>query len=396
MASLTKAPNSPSKEDNMQKTDFDSIESAIEDIRLGKVIIVVDDEDRENEGDFICAAEKVTPEIINFMATHGRGLICTPVTISRAKELELNKMVTSNTALHETAFTVSIDLIGQGCTTGISAYDRSTGINAMVDPSIKPSDFARPGHIFPLIAEDGGVLKRTGHTEAAVDLARLAGCYPAGTLVEILNPDGTMARLPQLTELATKLNLKLISIKDLVAFRMSTERLVTELSRQEVDTRYGRFEVIAFKEKGTDAVHLAIKKGEWSEGEPVLTRVHSSTNTMDILGTLFHSYGLQLHHTLEMLEREGKGVLIYLRQNDDEDPIMETLAAIKRMKVSGVKQTILPARNQGNEQRDFGIGAQILNELNVSKLRLLTNNPKRRIGLIGYGLEVVENIPIGI
>ena len=396
MASLTKAPNSPSKEDNMQKTDFDSIESAIEDIRLGKVIIVVDDEDRENEGDFICAAEKVTPEIINFMATHGRGLICTPVTISRAKELELNKMVTSNTALHETAFTVSIDLIGQGCTTGISAYDRSTGINAMVDPSIKPSDFARPGHIFPLIAEDGGVLKRTGHTEAAVDLARLAGCYPAGTLVEILNPDGTMARLPQLTELATKLNLKLISIKDLVAFRMSTERLVTELSRQEVDTRYGRFEVIAFKEKGTDAVHLAIKKGEWSEGEPVLTRVHSSTNTMDILGTLFHSYGLQLHHTLEMLEREGKGVLIYLRQNDDEDPIMETLAAIKRMKVSGVKQTILPARNQGHEQRDFGIGAQILNELNVSKLRLLTNNPKRRIGLIGYGLEVVENIPIGI
>jgi len=305
-------------------------------------------------------------------------------------------MVTSNTALHETAFTVSIDLIGQGCTTGISAYDRSTGIKAMVDPSIKPSDFARPGHIFPLIAEDGGVLKRTGHTEAAVDLARLAGCYPAGTLVEILNPDGTMARLPQLTELATKLNLKLISIKDLVAFRMSTERLVTELSRQDVDTRYGRFEVIAFKEKGTDAVHLAIKKGEWSEGEPVLTRVHSSTNTMDILGTLFHSYGLQLHHTLEMLEQEGKGVLIYLRQNDDEDPIMETLAAIKRMKVSGVKQTILPARNQGNEQRDFGIGAQILNELNVSKLRLLTNNPKRRIGLIGYGLEVVENIPIGI
>ena len=371
---------------------LNTIEEAISDIKAGKVIIVVDDEDRENEGDFICAAEMVTPEIINFMATYGRGLICTPVTAERAEELELHKMVSSNTALHETAFTVSIDLIGQGCSTGISAYDRSTGIKAIVNKDTKAHDFARPGHIFPLIAEDGGVLRRTGHTEAAVDLAKMAGFYPAGTLVEILNPDGTMARLPELVELAKEHQLKIISIKDLVAYRMANERLIKEMTRVDIDTQYGEFEIIAFNETSSGITHLAIKKGDWKEDEPVLTRVHSSTNTMDILGALLHGYGVQLHRTLEMIEKEGKGVLIYLRQKDDDDPVLASLEAIKRMKETGEKQKIFPSRTQSTQQRDLGIGAQILNELGISKLRLLTNNPRKRVGLIGYGLEVVENI----
>lgn len=371
---------------------LDSIQDAIEDIRQGKIIIVVDDEDRENEGDFICAAEKVTPDIINFMATHGRGLICTPITTQRAEELDLKKMVSSNTALHETAFTVSIDLIGQGCTTGISAYDRSTGIKAMINPDTKPTDFARPGHIFPLIAEDGGVLRRTGHTEAAVDLAKMAGFYPAGTLVEILNEDGTMARLPQLMTLAKKHDLKIISIKDLVAFRMANERLIKEATRVSIETMYGPFEIIAFTEMNSGITHLAMKKGSWEKDEPILTRVHSSTNTMDILGALLHGYGIQLHRTLEMISREGKGVLIYMRQNDDEDPVIASLESIKKMQETGEQGKIYPHRTQSTEQRDLGIGAQILNELGISKLRLLTNNPRKRVGLIGYGLEIVENI----
>ncbi len=376
----------------MSEFTLNTIEEAIEDIKAGKVIIVVDDEDRENEGDFICAAEKVTPEVINFMATHGRGLICTPITVKRAQELELHKMVSSNTALHETAFTVSIDLKGQGCTTGISAYDRSTGIKAMVNSETKAHDFARPGHIFPLIAENGGVLRRTGHTEAAVDLARMAGFYPAGTLVEILNPDGSMARLPQLMELAKAQNLKVISIKDLVAYRMANERLIKEMTRVVIDTQYGEFEIIAFNETSSGITHLAIKKGEWTKDEPILTRVHSSSNTMDILGALLHGYGVQLHRTLEKIEKEGKGVLIYLRQKDDDDPVLASLEAIKKMKETGEKQKIFPSRTQSTQQRDLGIGAQILNELGISKLRLLTNNPRKRVGLIGYGLEVVENI----
>ncbi len=379
-------------EDTSTEIKLDSITDAIEDIKNGKVIIVVDDEDRENEGDFICAAEKVTPEVINFMATYGRGLICTPVTVERAQQLELNKMVSSNTALHETAFTVSIDLIGQGCSTGISAYDRSTGIKAMVSPETKATDFARPGHIFPLIAENGGVLRRTGHTEAAVDLARLAGLYPAGTLVEILNEDGTMARLPQLAELAKKHDLKLISIKDLVAFRMNTERLIKKMTSVEIDTQYGPFEIIAFNEVNSGVTHLAIKKGEWSADEPILTRVHSSTNTMDILGALLHGYGVQLHRTLEMISEEGKGVLIYLRQKDDDDPVLASIEAIKKMKETGTPQKIFPSRTSSTQQRDLGIGAQILNELGVSKIRLLTNNPRKRVALNGYGLEIVENI----
>ncbi len=373
---------------------LDSIEDAITDIRNGKVIIVVDDEDRENEGDFICAAEKVTPEIINFMATYGRGLICTPITVQRAADLDLYKMVSKNTALHETAFTISIDLIGQGCSTGISAYDRSTGIKAMVHPDTKPDDYARPGHIFPLIAEDGGVLRRTGHTEAAVDLARMAGLYPAGTLVEILNEDGTMARLPELMILAKKMDLKIISIKDLVAYRMANERLVMEKMRVTVDTLYGEFDIIAYSETSSGLTHIAIKKGKWEKDEAILTRVHSSTNTMDILGALLYGYGVQISKTLDMIAKEGKGVLLYMRQNDDEDPVLNSLEMIKKMQASGESANSFKPMSQSKEQRDLGIGAQILNDLGISKLRLLTNNPRKRVGLIGYGLEIVENIRI--
>lgn len=373
---------------------LDSIQEAIEAIRQGKVIIVVDDEDRENEGDFICAAEKITPEIINFMATHGRGLICTPITTDRADELGLEKMVSSNTALHETAFTVSIDLIGRGCTTGISAYDRSTGIKALVDEKTKASDFARPGHIFPLVAEDGGVLRRTGHTEAAVDLARLAGLYPAGTLVEILNPDGSMARLPQLIDLAKKFDLKLISIKDLVAFRMENERLVQKEFSADFNTQFGPFTVHAYKETGTELTHLAFTKGDWNEDDSVLTRVHSSTNTGDILGALLLGYGEDLHKTLKMIEQAGTGVLLYLRQSEDQGTILDTLTKMKQQQEEGHKVDPRPDRSNSTQQRDLGIGAQILNDLGIRKLRLLTNRPRKRVGLIGYDLEIVENVPI--
>ena len=375
---------------------MNTIEEAIEDIKAGKIIIVVDDADRENEGDFICASEKVTPEIINFMATHGRGLICTPITRQRAEELDLQKMVSSNTALHETAFTVSIDLIGKGCTTGISAYDRSTGINAMVDANTKPIDFARPGHIFPLIAEDGGVLRRTGHTEAAVDLAKMAGFYPAGTLVEILNDDGTMARLPQLIKLAEKFDLKIISIKDLVAYRMQNERLIEKKINLNFDSQYGELEIIAFTEITSQLTHLAIKKGNWEKGDPILTRVHSSTNSGDILGALLQGYGMQLHKTLEIIAKEGKGILLYLRHSEEENPMLKSLQALKAQQESGMRLDPFPQKTQSTQQRDLGIGAQILNELGITKIRLLTNNPRKRVGLTGYGLEIVENVPIKI
>lgn len=367
---------------------LNTIEEAIEAIKAGKVIIVVDDEDRENEGDFICAAECVTPDIINFMATHGRGLICTPIDEKRADELDLPMMVTSNTALHETAFTVSIDLVGQGCSTGISAYDRATGIRAMVNPATKSSDFARPGHIFPLRAKQGGVLRRTGHTEASIDLAKMAGYFPAGVLVEILNEDGTMARLPQLVKLAKKLDLKIISIKDLVAYRMRTERIVKKEIEVELATPFGKFDVIAFTQMTTGDTHLAIKKGTWKSDEPVLVRVHSTTNKGDALGMLFKGHGKQVQQSLEMIEKEGKGVLIYMCHNDEEDSIVNRLKAIKKEQETGIPNN----QSASMEQRDYGIGAQILREVNVSKIRLITNNPKRRIGLIGYGLEIVENI----
>jgi len=366
-----------------------TIEEAIEDIRAGKVIIVVDDEDRENEGDFICAAECITPEIINFMATHGRGLICTPIIEKRADELGLDLMVSNNTALHETAFTVSIDLIGRGCSTGISAYDRATGIRAMLDPEIKSSDFARPGHIFPLRAKTGGVLRRTGHTEAAIDLARLAGFYPAGVLVEILNEDGTMARLPQLCIIAKKFDLKIISIKDLVAYRMRTERIVRRETEIQVNTQYGPFTVRAFRQETTGDLHLAFCAGHWQEGDPVLVRVHSSSETGDMLGILFGNYGVMLEKSMQKIGEEGKGVLLYMRHSEKNDAVLAHLNSMQKISAEEIRdQTISPDM----AQRDFGVGAQILRDLGITKIRLMTQNPKRRVGLIGYGLEIVEHI----
>ena len=364
---------------------LDSIDSAIKEIQKGNVIIVVDDEDRENEGDFICAAETVTPEIINFMATHGRGLICTPITEERADELGLNMMVGDNTALHNTAFTVSVDLIGRGCTTGISAYDRATGIRALVDPNIKATDFARPGQIFPLRAKQGGVLRRTGHTEAAIDLARLAGFSPAGVLVEILNEDGTMARLPELLKIAEKHDLKIIAIKDLIEHRMRNERIIKKEIEVKIPSEFGEFNVAVYQQVTTGDHHLAIYKGELDGGEPTLVRVHSQTETGDIIGTLFGQYGAQLQNTLRLIENEGKGVLLYMRHGEKGESI------INKLKELDSNPSNDPLKKE--EQRDFGVGAQILRDLNVQKIRLVTNNPKRRIGLIGYGLEIVENIP---
>ena len=370
---------------------LDTVEDAVADIKAGKVVIVVDDEDRENEGDFICAAESITPEIINFMATHGRGLICTPMDEKRADELDLPMMVTSNTALHETAFTVSIDLIGQGCSTGISAYDRATGIKALVDPETKASDYARPGHIFPLRAKSGGVLRRTGHTEATIDLARMAGFAPVGVLVEILNEDGTMARLPQLIEIAKKFDLKIISIKDMVAYRMQTERIIKKEMTVNVETQYGEFEVTAFTQITSGDTHLAIKKGDWNVDDPVLVRVHSASNTGDVLGSLFGGYGTQLQRSLELIANEGKGLLVYMRHEDEGD----LLNYLKEMqKGTSDDEKAVWDRNATLSQRDFGVGAQIIREMNVRKIRAITNSPKRRIGLIGYGLEIVETIAL--
>jgi 3,4-dihydroxy 2-butanone 4-phosphate synthase/GTP cyclohydrolase II len=371
---------------------LDSIEDAIADIKAGKVIIVVDDEDRENEGDFICAAECITPEIINFMATHGRGLICTPIDEKRADELDLPMMVSSNTALHETAFTVSIDLIGQGCTTGISAYDRSTGIRALVDPKTQPTDYARPGHIFPLRAKTGGVLRRTGHTEAAIDLARMAGFYPAGVLVEILNPDGSMARLPELCEIAKKFDLKIIAIKDLVAYRMRTERLVKRAATFTLKTRHGDFDLIAYQQDTTNDVHLAIKKGVWMPNEPVMVRVHSSNETGNILGSLFENYGTQLERAVSIIAEEGTGVLLYMRHGEKSGTFLAELQEFAAQQGDG--QPLKIKKTGEMSQRDFGIGAQILRDLGISKIRLITNSPKRRVGLIGYGLEIVEHVDL--
>jgi 3,4-dihydroxy 2-butanone 4-phosphate synthase/GTP cyclohydrolase II len=372
------------------KIELNTIEEAIAAIRNGEIIIVVDDEDRENEGDFICAAECITPEMINFMATHGRGLICTPIDEKRADELDLPMMVNSNTALHETAFTVSIDLIGQGCTTGISAYDRATGIRALVDPRTKSTDYARPGHIFPLRAKTGGVLRRTGHTEAAIDLARLAGFYPAGVLVEILNEDGTMARLPQLARIAKKFGLKIIAIKDLVAYRMRTERLVKQEQHFTIDTRFGTFEVKAFRQLTTGDLHLALcKQPDWRSDDPVLVRVHSAVESREVLSALLDDSGMPLQRALEKIAKEGRGVLLYMRHREKQDTILEHLASL-----STDKENAQDPLTQSMAQRDFGMGAQILRELGITKLKLLTNNPRRRVGLVGYGLEIVENVQL--
>lgn len=371
-----------------QDFSLDSIESAISAIKAGKVVIVVDDEDRENEGDFICAAACITPEIINFMATHGRGLICTPIDEKRAEELDLKMMVPENTALHETAFTVSVDLIGHGCTTGISAYDRATTIKALLDPAMKPGDFARPGHIFPLRAKTGGVLRRTGHTEAAIDLARMAGYYPAGVLVEILNEDGSMARLPQLMGIAQKFDLRIISIKDLVAYRMQTERLVRRETAARITTKYGEMEAIAYTQLTTGDTHLVLKKGSWLPEEAVLVKTYSSGEAGDILGMILHDYGQQMDQALQMIADEGKGVLLCMRHSEKNQNLVTAINTYKAALENGE----LPAQRNDMEQRDYGVGAQILRDLGISKIRLLTNHPRRRVGLIGYGLEIVENV----
>ena len=377
-------------------TTFDPIEEAIADIRLGKAVIVVDDEDRENEGDFVTAARNATPEMINFMATHGRGLICAPLTEERCVELGLELMVRDNTALHETPFTVSVDLKGRGTTTGISASDRSKTMLALIDPEIKAEDLARPGHIFPLKARKGGVLRRTGHTEAAVDLARLAGFEPAGLIVEILNEDGTMARLPQLREIARRFDLKLISIEDLVAYRMRTERLVERQVDVQLPTTHGDFQLIAYRQTTTGEEHMALVKGTWDPKEPVLVRVHSSCVTGDIFGSCRCDCGPQLHKAMELIEAEGRGVIVYMQQEGRGIGLLNKLKAYKLQEQGA--DTVEANLMLGFEMdaRDYGVGAQILHDLGVRKMRLMTNNPRKRTGLVGYGLEIVENVALEI
>jgi 3,4-dihydroxy 2-butanone 4-phosphate synthase/GTP cyclohydrolase II len=375
---------------------LNTIESALEDIKAGKLLIVVDDEDRENEGDFITAAHNVTPEIINFMSKFGRGLICAPLTEQRCEELNLKLMVENNTVLHQTPFTVSVDLIGHGCTTGISAHDRAATVQALINPETKPEELGRPGHIFPLRAKNEGVLRRAGHTEATVDLARLAGFEPAGVLVEIMNDDGSMARLPQLMDIAKKFDLKIISIKDLIAYRLRTETLVQEEVRVDMPTKHGDFELIAFKQTNTGEMHLALKKGNWEADEPVLVRVHSSCFTGDILHSLRCDCGEQLQKAMEMVERTGKGVVLYMNQEGRGIGLMNKLKAYKLQEQG--KDTVEANLALGfkNDQRDYGVGAQILRHLGISKIKLMTNNPRKRAGLLGYGLEIVDNIPIEI
>ena len=375
---------------------FDSIEAAIKDIRTGKLVIVVDDEDRENEGDFIAAAATITPEIVNFMTKHGRGLICVPLPEEHCDDLGLELMVSNNTALHETAFTVSVDLLGHGCTTGISAHDRAKTITALNDPFTNPSDLGRPGHIFPLRAKKGGVLRRAGHTEAAVDLARLAG-FPSpygAVLVEIMNDDGSMARLHELREVAKKFDFRIISIKDLIEYRIKRDSLIEEIVRVDMPTRYGHFKLVAFKEKNSANEHLALIKGEWEKNEPVLVRVHSSCFTGDMLGSLRCDCGEQLHKAMEMVEEEGRGAILYMSQEGRGIGLLNKLKAY-RLQEKGM-DTVEANLHLGfqMDQRDYGIGAQILRHLGISKLRLMSNNPKKRVGLVGYGLEIVDNIPI--
>ncbi|HBF89521.1 MAG TPA: bifunctional 3,4-dihydroxy-2-butanone-4-phosphate synthase/GTP cyclohydrolase II [Bacteroidales bacterium] len=372
---------------------LNTIEEAIEEIKNGKIIIVVDDEDRENEGDFICAAETITPEIVNFMATHGRGLICTPLTEERCNELDLQLMVGKNTALHETPFTVSVDLMGHGCTTGISASDRAKTIKALVDSNTKPEELGRPGHIFPLKAKSKGVLRRAGHTEAAVDLARLAGLKPGGVLVEIMNEDGSMARLPELFKIADKFELKIISIEDLIKYLIQFESLIKKGSRVKLPSEYGDFELIPFIQLSNGLEHVAIIKGKWDKDEPILVRVHSSCVTGDIFGSLRCDCGPQLHNAMKMIEKQGKGVIVYMNQEGRGIGLFNKIAAYKLQEDGfDTVEANLELGYQADE-RDYGVGAQILRELGVSKLKLLTNNPVKRIGLEGYGLEIIEIIP---
>ncbi|MDQ3072111.1 MAG: bifunctional 3,4-dihydroxy-2-butanone-4-phosphate synthase/GTP cyclohydrolase II [Bacteroidota bacterium] len=379
---------------NGTNNPFNTIEDTIEDIRRGKLVIVVDDEDRENEGDFITAARCVTPEIINFMSKHGRGLICAPLVEERCDELGLNLMVDTNTALHATPFTVSIDLKGHGCTTGISAHDRSKTVQALIDPLTNPDDLGKPGHIFPLRAKAGGVLRRAGHTEATIDLARLAGFEPAGVLVEIMNDDGTMARLPDLILIAKKFDLKLITIKDLISYRMRHETLIERLVEVKMPTSYGDFILRAYKQTTTGEVHMALIKGDWVEGEPILVRVHSSCITGDIFGSCRCDCGPQLHSAMEIIEKEGKGVVLYMNQEGRGIGLVNKLMAYQ-LQETGM-DTVEANLHLGfkMDQRDYGIGAQILRDLGISRMRLLSNNPAKRTGIQGYGLEIVEKVPL--
>ncbi|WP_177735095.1 3,4-dihydroxy-2-butanone-4-phosphate synthase [Flavobacterium inviolabile] len=368
---------------------LNTIEEAIEDIRQGKIIIVVDDEDRENEGDFIAAAEKVTPEMINFMATHGRGLICAPLTEARCKELDLNLMVTNNTVLHETQFTVSVDLKGHGCTTGISVHDRAKTILSLVDDETKPEDLGRPGHIFPLRAKQGGVLRRTGHTEAAIDLARLAGLKPAGILVEILNEDGSMARLPQLMEVAKRFDLKIVSIEALVAYRMQHDSLIQKKEDFEIETRFGTFRLRAYLQITNKQVHIALTKGSWSAGEPVLTRINSTHVNNDILGTLTNNADKRLDDMFRRINEEGQGAILFINQEIQSSDLLNRLSELKNLQSQGVHK----APEIKIDAKDFGIGAQMLHDLDICKIRLLSNSEQtKRVGMIGYGLEITEYI----
>lgn len=375
---------------------LNNIEEAIEDFREGKFLIVVDDEDRENEGDFIIAAEKVTPEKINFMMTYGRGLLCAPITEDRCKELELDMQVSENTSIHETPFTTTVDLLGKGCTTGVSMYDRAMTIKALADPNTRPTDLARPGHVSPLRARNRGVLRRTGHTEATIDLARLAGLQPAGALIEIINEDGTMARLPDLIQVAEKFDIKIISIKDLIAYRMKEESLIERGEEIVLPTEYGTFNLIPFCQKSNGLEHVALIKGSWDKDEPILVRVHSSCMTGDIFGSLRCECGEQLHKALREIEKAGKGVLVYMNQEGRGIGLMNKIKAYK-LQDEGL-DTVDANLHLGfkADERDYGVGASILRDLGVAKMRLMTNNPVKRIGLESYGLQVVENVSIEV
>lgn len=372
-----------------EKIQLNTIEEAIRDIKEGKVIIVVDDENRENEGDFIAAAEKVSPEMINFMSRHGRGLICAPITEERCKDLELNMMVENNTVLHHTQFTISVDLIGHGCTTGISVHDRAKTIRALVDEKTRPHHLGRPGHIFPLRARNGGVLRRTGHTEAAVDFARLAGFAPAGILVEILNEDGTMARLPHLADVAKKFDLKLVSIEDLIAYRMRHDSLIDKKESFEVETRFGRFTLHAYQQTTNDQVHLALTKGFWKLNDPVLTRINSTLVNNDILGTLTNNADEKLDDMFRLLNKEGKGAIVFINQQNESYNLLKRICGLRENQEKG----IMKAPKIEMDAKDFGIGAQILHDLDISKMRLMTNTPQtKRVGIVGYGLEIVDYV----